>query len=61
MHKIMQLKEELIDELGEFAGKKKTPDDLLCIKYLTSSIDHMCNIIEGAEEEVPYLSSVKFA
>lgn len=51
MHKIKELKEELLDELEGFAGKSKTKDDLVCIKYLASACDHLCNIVMGAEEE----------
>ena len=54
MHKIMQLKEELLEELKEYAGRKKTKDDLVCIKYLASSCDHLCNIVKDAEEEEDY-------
>lgn len=55
MHKITKLKESLLEELGEYSGKKGlNMDDLLTIKYLTSSIDHMCNIVKDAEEEEEY-------
>ena len=52
MHEIYELKEQLMDELKEYRGKqKKSMDDITVIKYLTSSIDHLCNIIMAAEEE----------
>lgn len=52
MHELYELKEQLMDELKEYRNKsKKTLDDILAIKALTSSIDHMCNIIMNAEEE----------
>lgn len=52
MHELYELKEQLLDELKEYRSKqKKTIDDLMVIKYLTSSIDHLCNIIMAAEEE----------
>lgn len=52
MHELYELKEQLLDELKEYRSKqKKTMDDLMVIKYLTSSIDHLCNIIMNAEEE----------
>lgn len=52
MHELYELKEQLLDELKEYRSKqKKTMDDLMVIKYLTSSIDHLCNIIMAAEEE----------
>ena len=52
MHELYELKEQLMDELKEYRGKqKKNMDDITVIKYLTSSIDHLCNIIMAAEEE----------
>lgn len=52
MHKIMKLKENLLEELGEYSGKKEySMDDLVSIKYLASAIDHMCNVVKDAEEE----------
>ena len=52
MHDLYELKEQLMDELKEYRNKqKKSMDDITVIKYLTSSIDHICNIIEKAEEE----------
>ena len=54
MHKIEQLKEELLDELVEYAGRQKTKDDLVCIKYLSSACDHLGNIVKNAEEEEDY-------
>ena len=52
MHELYELKEQLMDELKEYRSKqKKNMDDITVIKYLTSSIDHLCNIIMAAEEE----------
>ena len=52
MHELYELKEQLMDELKEYRSKqKKSMDDITVIKYLTSSIDHLCNIIMAAEEE----------
>ena len=51
MHKIEQLKGELLEELEEFSGRQKTKDDLVCIKYLASACDHLCNILMASEEE----------
>lgn len=52
MHELYELKEQLMDELKEYQNKqKKSMDDITVIKYLSSSIDHLCNIIEKAEEE----------
>lgn len=57
MHKIKQLKEELLEELAEYADRKLTKDDLVCIKALSSSADHLCNVLMAAEEEEDYGSS----
>ena len=52
MHDLYELKEQLMDELKEYRNKqKKSMDDITVIKYLTSSIDHLCNIIMAADEE----------
>ena len=52
MHELYEIKEQLMDELKEYRNKqKKSMDDITVIKYLTSSIDHLCNIIMAAEEE----------
>ena len=52
MHELDELKEQLMDELKEYRNKqKKSMDDITVIKYLTSSIDHLCNIIMNAEED----------
>lgn len=51
MHKIYDVKEKLIDELEEYSDKSKlSRDDVESIKYLSSAIDHICNILEDAEE-----------
>lgn len=55
MHEIMELKERLMGELGEYAmSPKLAVDDVMVIKALTSSIDHLCNIIMKTEEEDSY-------
>ncbi len=52
MHKIYEVKEKLIDEIEEYAGKQNlSHDDVMTLKYLSSAVDHMCNIIEKCEEE----------
>lgn len=52
MHKIYELKEKLIDEMEEYAGKQNlSKDDVMTLKYLSSAVDHMCNILEKCEEE----------
>lgn len=52
MHKIMKLKENILEELEEYADKKTySKEDLECIKFMASAVDHMCNIVKGGEEE----------
>ena len=52
MHKIMELKERLIDELEEYADKPSySTEDVMEIKYLSSAIDHMCNMLEKCDED----------
>ena len=53
MHeKLYELKEKLMKELGEYSQNGKySKEDVETIKYMASAIDHMCNIIEKAEEE----------
>lgn len=51
MHKLYELKEKLINELEDYADNGKfSKDDVEAIKYTASAIDHICNIVEGAEE-----------
>lgn len=55
MHEIMELKENLMGHLGEYAREPKlNAEDVMVIKALSSSIDHLCNIIMAAEEEEGY-------
>ena len=53
MHeKLYELKDKLMKELGEYSQNGKySKEDVETIKYMASAIDHMCNIIEKAEEE----------
>ena len=52
MHKLYDVKEKLIREMEEYANKGSlSKDDVMSIKYLSSSIDHICNILENADEE----------
>lgn len=52
MHKIYELKEKLMNELEDYSQNGKySKDDVEAIKYITSSIDHICNILERADEE----------
>jgi hypothetical protein len=52
MHKLYELKEKLMKELEDYAENGKFSEkDVESIKYITSSIDHICNIMENADEE----------
>lgn len=47
MHKLYDLKEKLIEELEDFADMDKfSKDDVESIKYMSSAVDHLCNIID---------------
>ena len=55
MHKLYELKENLIDELEAYSGKGNlSKDDVMSVKYLSSSIDHICNIIDACESDSDY-------
>lgn len=55
MHEIMELKENLMAELGEYARTPKlSVEDVMVVKALSSAVDHMCNILMTAEEEEGY-------
>lgn len=52
MHKLYELKEKLMSELEDYADNGKfSKDDVEAIKYTASAIDHICNIMESADEE----------
>lgn len=52
MHELYELKEKLMKELTEYAQNGKfSKEDAEAIKYIASSIDHICNIVERMEEE----------
>ena len=52
MHKLYDLKEKLIEEMEDYADKGNlSKDDITSVKYLSSSVDHICNIIENCEED----------
>lgn len=55
MHEIMELKENLMGELGEYARSQKlSVEDVMVVKALASAVDHLCNIVMAAEEEEGY-------
>lgn len=52
MHKLYELKEKLISEMENYADRNNlSKDDVMFVKYLSSSVDHICNIIEACEED----------
>lgn len=52
MHELYELKEKLMKELGEYAQNGKySKEDVETIKYMASAVDHICNIVERADEE----------
>lgn len=52
MHKLYELKDKLMKELEEYADNGKfSKDDVEAIKYTASAIDHICNIMDGSDEE----------
>lgn len=52
MHKLYELKDKLIDELEAYSENGKySKDDVEVIKYMASAVDHLCNIIEDADDE----------
>lgn len=55
MHEIMELKENLMAELGEYARTPKlSVEDVMVVKALSSAVDHLCNIVMAAEEDEGY-------
>lgn len=52
MHRLYDLKDKLISEMENYADRNNlSKDDVMFIKYLSSSADHICNIIEACEED----------
>ena len=52
MHKLHELKEKLIEEMEAYSENGKySKEDVEAIKYLSSAVDHICNIIDRCEEE----------
>ena len=51
MHKLHELKTKLIRELEDYSGNTKfSKEDVESIKYITSAVDHICNIMEGEDD-----------
>ena len=52
MHELYELKEKLMKELAEYSQNGKySKEDVETIKYMASAVDHICNIVERADEE----------
>lgn len=52
MHRLYDLKEKLVNELEGYSENGKfSKEDAESIKNLSGAVDHLCNIIEGYEEE----------
>lgn len=52
MHELYELKEKLMRELKDYSKNGKfSKEDVEVIKYITSAIDHICNITEREEDE----------
>lgn len=53
MHeKLYELKDKLMKELEEYSQNGKySKEDVETIKYMASAVDHLCNIVERAEDE----------
>jgi hypothetical protein len=52
MHRLYELKDKLIQELEDYSENGKySKEDVEAIKYMASAVDHLCNIVERAEDE----------
>lgn len=52
MHELYELKEKLLNELMQYSQNGKfSKEDAEVMKYLSSTIDHICNIVMDMEEE----------
>ena len=52
MHELYELKEKLMRELEDYSKNGKfSKEDVEAIKYITSAIDHIRNIMEDAGED----------
>lgn len=51
MHELYELKEKLMRELEDYSKNGKfSKEDVEAIKYISSGIDHICNILEREED-----------
>ena len=52
MHELYELKDKLIKELEDYSQNGKfSKEDVEAIKYMASAVDHLCNIVESADDE----------
>lgn len=52
MHELYELKDKLVKELEDYSQNGKfSKEDVEAIKYMASAVDHLCNIVERADEE----------
>ena len=52
MHELMELKKKLIRELEEYSQNGKfSKEDVETIKYMSSAVDHLCNILMDEDGE----------
>ena len=52
MHRLYELKDKLIQELEDYSENGKySKEDVEAIKYMASAVDHICNIVERAEDD----------
>lgn len=53
--KLYELKDKLMKELEEYAQNGKySREDVETIKYMASAVDHICNIVERADDGGSY-------
>ena len=50
-YKLKELKRKLMKELENYSGKEMSASSLDIAKKLSSTVDHLCNIINSCEEE----------
>jgi hypothetical protein len=51
MDKIYDLKEKLVKELEGYADKPLSASSLDIVKKMSSTVDHLCNIVKACEED----------
>lgn len=57
MHKIKQLRDELLEEIETYGGKVHTTEAAAHVKCLASAADHLDNLVRHAEEDEEEYSS----